>query len=65
VLRDPELTATLLPRFLWGDADDVGEQLQKVLAAGIDGIVVNMITDGDDPDAVTLAGQTLTKAMAG
>ena len=65
VLRDPELTATLLPRFLWGDADEVGEQLQKVLAAGLDGIVVNMITDGHDPDAVTRAGQTLTKAMAG
>ena len=63
VLRDPALSATLLPRFLWGDADDVGEQLQKLLASGLDGIVVNMIADGDDLDAVALAGQTLTSAM--
>ncbi|MDQ1535381.1 MAG: hypothetical protein QOF28_3142 [Actinomycetota bacterium] len=64
VLRDPELTATLLPRFLWGDADDVGEQVEKLLASGLDGVVVNMIVDGHDLDAVALAGQTLTKAMA-
>ena len=64
VLRDPELTATLLPRFLWGDADDVGEQVEKLLASGLDGLVVNMIVDGHDLDAVALAGQTLTKAMA-
>jgi F420-dependent oxidoreductase-like protein len=65
VLRDPELTAQLLPRFLWGDADDVGEQVERLLATGLDGIVVNMIVDGHDPDAVTRAGQTLTKAMGG
>jgi F420-dependent oxidoreductase-like protein len=61
VLRDPELTATLLPRFLWGD---VGEQVEKLLGSGLDGVVVNMIADGHDLDAVALAGQTLTKAMA-
>ena len=64
VLADPELTAALLPRFFWGDADDVGEQVERLLASGLDGIVVNMIADGHDPDAVALAGETLTKAMA-
>jgi F420-dependent oxidoreductase-like protein len=64
VLRDPDLSATLLPRFLWGDADDVGEQVEQLLASGLDGIVVNMIADGHDLDAVALAGQTLTKAMS-
>jgi hypothetical protein len=64
VLRDPDLTATLLPRFLWGDPDDVGEQLGRLLASGLDGIVVNMIADGHDLEAVALAGQTLTKAMS-
>jgi F420-dependent oxidoreductase-like protein len=64
VLRDPDLTATLLPRFLWGDADDVAEQLGSLLASGLDGVVVNMVADGHDPEAVALAGQTLTKAMA-
>ena len=63
VLADADLTATLLPRFLWGDADDVGEQVEKLLAAGLDGVVVNMIADGHDPDAVALAGETLTKAL--
>jgi alkanesulfonate monooxygenase SsuD/methylene tetrahydromethanopterin reductase-like flavin-dependent oxidoreductase (luciferase family) len=64
VLRDPELTAQLLPRFLWGDADDIAEQVAVLRAAGLDGVVVNMIADGHDPDAVALAGQTLTKALA-
>ena len=63
-LRDPELTAALLPRFLWGDADDVAEQVAVLRAAGLDGIVVNMIVDGHDPEAVALAGHTLTKAFA-
>ena len=63
VLGDPELMATFLPRFLWGDADDVGEQVEKLRAVGLDGFVVNMIVDGHDPDAVALAGQTLAKAM--
>jgi hypothetical protein len=63
VLRDPELTATFLPRFLWGDADDVGEQVEKLRAVGLDGLVMNMIADGHDPDSVARAGQTLTKAM--
>lgn len=38
--------------------------LGRLLASGLDGIVVNMIADGHDPEAVALAGQTLTKAMA-
>jgi F420-dependent oxidoreductase-like protein len=63
VLRDKDLTAQLLPRFLWGDADDVAEQVAVLLAAGLDGVVVNMIADGHDPDAVALAGQTLAKAL--
>jgi len=63
-LRDPELTAALLPRFLWGDADDVAEQVAVLRAAGLDGIVVNMIVDGHDPESVALAGHTLTNALA-
>ena len=63
VLADAELTAGLLPRFLWGDADDVAAQVATLRAAGVDGVVVNMILDGHDVDSVALAG-TLTKALA-
>jgi F420-dependent oxidoreductase-like protein len=63
VLADPALTAGLLPRFLWGDAEDIAEQVAVLRAAGLDGVVVNMIVDGHDLDAVALAGETLTKAL--
>jgi F420-dependent oxidoreductase-like protein len=64
VLADPALTAGLLPRFLWGDSDDIVEQVAGLRAAGLDGVVVNMIVDGDDLDAVARAGETLAKALA-
>jgi len=35
-----------------------------LLSSGLAGVVVNMIADGHDLEAVALAGQTLTKATA-
>ncbi|MGI8662970.1 MAG: LLM class F420-dependent oxidoreductase [Acidimicrobiales bacterium] len=51
-------------RFLIGDADEVGEQVQGLLALGLDGITANMPSDGWDLEAVAFAGEVITKATA-
>jgi alkanesulfonate monooxygenase SsuD/methylene tetrahydromethanopterin reductase-like flavin-dependent oxidoreductase (luciferase family) len=43
----------------WGDPDEVGEQVQALVATGLDGVVFNMPADGHDVEAVQLAGETL------
>ncbi len=56
---DPErLRATLT----LGTPDDVGEQVQALLDAGLDGLIFNM-PNPYDLDAVSLAGGTLTRAL--
>lgn len=51
-------------RFVVGDADAVGEQLQSLLALGIDGFTFNLPADGWDVDAVRRAGQVVRKAVS-
>jgi len=46
-----------------GDPDEVGEVIRAHLDAGLDGFVFNMPNPWD-PDAVALAGETITRAMA-
>jgi len=62
VSRLEDLPADLLARvrgmFLMGDAPAVQEQVQDLLDAGLDGLVVNM-PDAHDAEAVALAGEVL------
>jgi alkanesulfonate monooxygenase SsuD/methylene tetrahydromethanopterin reductase-like flavin-dependent oxidoreductase (luciferase family) len=51
-------------RFVVGDADAAGEQLRDLLALGLDGFTFNMPADGWEPDAVSFAGQVVTKAFS-
>ncbi|MEY2571787.1 MAG: hypothetical protein QOE63_2137, partial [Acidimicrobiaceae bacterium] len=51
-------------RFLLGDADEVGEQVAKLKAIGMDGVTVNLPSDGCDTDAIAHAGEVLLKALA-
>jgi F420-dependent oxidoreductase-like protein len=51
-------------RFLLGDADEVGEQVANLKAIGMDGVTVNLPSDGADTDAVAHAGEVLLKALA-
>jgi F420-dependent oxidoreductase-like protein len=45
-----------------GSPDEVAEALQKdVLDQGIDGLTINMVVNGHEPGAVTLAGHTLSR----
>lgn len=50
-----------LPRLVWGDPDEVGGQVEELLALGLDGVVFNMVVDGHDLDRVALAGETLRR----
>ncbi len=53
----------VLGLIVWGDADEVGEQLSAVLELGIDGFTCNLPANGHDPDNVELLGQTASKVL--
>ena len=63
IVDDPAVLREVLPRLLFGDPDEVVAQVHDLVAVGLDGVVVNMPVDGHDPAAVTLAGETLTRAL--
>jgi F420-dependent oxidoreductase-like protein len=46
-----------------GDPDEVGKRVRALFDAGLDGLIFNMPNPWD-PDAVALAGETLTRAAA-
>ena len=55
-----EQRAAATDRFFAGSPDEVAAQFQeRVLRHGIQGLVVNMLANGHDPDAIGLAGRTL------
>ncbi|MEV6554747.1 LLM class F420-dependent oxidoreductase [Nocardia sp. NPDC051756] len=59
-LSDEERAQSIADRQFVGSPDEVAEQLQtKVLDHGVQGIIVNMVTNGHQPGAVDLAGRTL------
>lgn len=56
----------LTDRMFVGTPDDVAEQLQtKVIEAGIDGVIINMLPNGHIPGMVELAGKALAPIVAG
>jgi F420-dependent oxidoreductase-like protein len=52
----------LRPMLTLGDRDAVAEQVRALVDAGLDGLTFNM-PDPYDPEAVALAGETLTAAL--
>ncbi|MFE7800565.1 TIGR03560 family F420-dependent LLM class oxidoreductase [Nocardia sp. NPDC057440] len=55
-----ELRSSQADRQFAGNPDDVAEQLQRrVLDHGVDGLIINMVTNGHEPGIVELAGRTL------
>ncbi len=64
IVEDEVVRNKLLPRLFFGDPDEVVDQVRALVAVGLDGVVVNMMSDGHDPAAVTLAGRTLAAALA-
>ncbi len=49
---DEPTRALVAARLVVGDADAAGEQVQKLLSVGLDGLTFNMPTNGHDPEAV-------------
>ena len=64
IVNDAATLHQVLPRLFFGDPDEVVTQVRDLLATGLDGVVVNMMSDGSDPASVRLAGETLTRAFA-
>jgi F420-dependent oxidoreductase-like protein len=60
---DPETRDMIMAMVIWGDADEVGEQLSAVLATGVDGITCSLPGNGHIPGRVELLGQVATKAL--
>ncbi|MFI9510012.1 LLM class F420-dependent oxidoreductase [Nocardia sp. NPDC052566] len=59
-LSAEERAQTPADRQFVGTPDEVAEQLQaRVLAHGVQGLIINMVTNGHEPGAVDLAGRTL------
>jgi F420-dependent oxidoreductase-like protein len=57
-------TRTLLEgRMVLGGPDDLVAQFQEALAAGLDGLTINLPLNGQDPEIVALAGRAATKAL--
>ena len=48
---------------VFGDPDEVGENMSSVLALGVDGLTCNLAANGHEPENVELLGETLTKVM--
>ena len=61
---DDSIKALIGARFVVGDPDGVGEQLQGLLALGLDGFTFNMPADGWEVDAVRRAGEVIRKAVS-
>jgi alkanesulfonate monooxygenase SsuD/methylene tetrahydromethanopterin reductase-like flavin-dependent oxidoreductase (luciferase family) len=61
---DDGIKAMIGTRFVVGDADTAGEQIQSVVALGLDGVTFNMPADGWDLEAVAFAGDVANKALS-
>ena len=61
---DDDTRQQILSMIVWGDADEVGEQLTDVLALGVDGFTMNLPANGHDPAKVELLGRTASAVLA-
>ncbi|GAB2637248.1 LLM class F420-dependent oxidoreductase [Nocardia goodfellowii] len=63
-LSEEQRRQTPADRQFAGAPDEVVEQLRsRVLAHGVQGLIVNMVTNGHEPGAVDLAGRTLAPLL--
>jgi F420-dependent oxidoreductase-like protein len=60
---DDATRAALSARLIVGDADAVGEQAQRLVGLGLDGICFNLPTTGHDPQRVGDTVATMVKAV--
>jgi alkanesulfonate monooxygenase SsuD/methylene tetrahydromethanopterin reductase-like flavin-dependent oxidoreductase (luciferase family) len=62
---DPGVRQMIESAVVFGDPDEVGENMSSVLALGVDGLTCNLAANGHEPENVELLGETLTKVMQG
>jgi F420-dependent oxidoreductase-like protein len=60
---DDETKNMILAMVIWGDADEVGERLTKVLALGVDGFTISLPGNGYIPERVEQLGETARKVL--
>lgn len=60
---DDATRAMVSARIVMGDADAAGEQVQKLMALGLDGITANLPANGHDPEAVARTVAVLRAAV--
>lgn len=60
---DENVRTMILSRLVWGDPDEVGEQLTKVLELGADGITISLPGQAHDADRVELLGAVASKVV--
>jgi len=61
---DDDTRNVFLSMITLGDPDEVGEQLEAVLALGVDGFTCNLPANGHDPERVELLGQVGRKVLS-
>ncbi|MGQ0831474.1 MAG: LLM class F420-dependent oxidoreductase [Microthrixaceae bacterium] len=60
---DEATQAMVSARIVMGDADAAGEQVQRLMALGLDGITANLPANGHDPEAVARTVGVLRAAV--
>ena len=53
----------LRPRMVLGDADSFGEQIGKMIDAGLDGVTINLVANAHEPELIALAGRAADAAI--
>jgi F420-dependent oxidoreductase-like protein len=61
---DDAMRQAVAARLVVGDADEVGEQLQRLVGLGLDGVTFNLPANGHDPEAVAATVSNIAKALA-
>ncbi len=60
---DENMREMILTRLVWGDPDEVGEQLEKVVALGCDGITMSLPGQAHDAERVELVGNIASRVL--
>ena len=61
---DDDFRELLLSMVVWGDADEVSQQLSDILALGVDGLTCSMPANGFIPERVAHLGEVASKLIA-
>jgi F420-dependent oxidoreductase-like protein len=60
---DTQMRELILSRLVWGDPDEVGEQLSTVLERGADGFTLSLPGQAHDPERVELLGGVAARVI--